>query len=445
MSEKRAGAWLKSLRRLARQVGLYPTGHPLTMEALQALRGATDDLVPEGGQVVISATENAFYRNRTIMPHVSLEYHSFIRELDERGVESITAAHPVTDQDLLDLAAFLANVSGDFPADGSILLNERYLTPEDLEAAPTSELRRSYVSSLDALRGVTGTMATEGRFEMAPVVTAVEGLFEQSVSQSSASLLLSTVKSHDEYTFYHSVNVCILALAIGRMIGIDRKHLIPIGVGAVLHDIGKTAVSTSVLNYPGRLDQEQWKEITLHPQEGALAILAAGGPGHEISATVAFEHHARFDGSGYPGITRQRRPHVYSRLVAVADTYDAITTRRSYRRAETPNHALNALLGGIGESYDPDLVRTFIDMMGIYPPGSILEIAGGGLAVVVSKSSDPGGPLDALLVRDGGGHDIEPAQLALEPSQVTRQLLAEQVDIDPAALLESVEATVPAV
>ncbi|MCP3976955.1 MAG: HD domain-containing protein [bacterium] len=445
MSERRTGAWLKSLRRLSRQVGLYPTGHPLTMEALQALRGATDDLVPEGGQVVISATENAFYRNRTIMPHVSLEYHSFIRELDERGVESMTAIHPVTDQDLLDLAAFLANVSGDFPADGSILLNERYLTPEDLEAAPTSELRRSYVSSLDALRGVTGTMTTEGRFEMAPVVTAVEGLFEQSVTQSSASLLLSTVKSHDEYTFYHSVNVCILALAVGRMIGIDRKHLIPIGVGAVLHDIGKTAVSTSVLNYPGRLDQEQWKEITLHPQEGALAILAAGGPGHEISATVAFEHHARFDGAGYPGITRQRRPHVYSRLVAVTDTYDAITTRRSYRRAETPNHALNALLGGMGESYDPDLVRTFIDMMGIYPPGSILEIAGGGLAVVVSKSSEPGGPLEALLVRDGGGRDIEPEHMALEPHQVTGQLLAEQTDIDPAALLESVETSVQAV
>ncbi len=441
MTEKLTGAWLKSLRRLARQVSLYPTGHPLTMEALMALRGATNDLVPEGGQVVISAIENAFFMNRTILPHVSLEYHSFIRELEERSVESMTAVHPVTDQDLVDLAAFLANVSSDFPADGSILLNERYLTPEDLEATPTSELRRSYVSSLDALRNVTGAMRATGRFEIAPVVTAVEGLFEQSMSQSSASLLLSTVKSHDEYTFYHSVNACILALAIGRMIGIGRHHLVPIGVGAVLHDIGKTAVSTSVLNYPGRLNEEQWKEITIHPQEGALAILAAGGPGSEISATVAFEHHARFDGAGYPGIQRERRPHVYSRLVAVADTYDAITTRRAYRRAETPNHALDALLRGAGSGYDPDLVRTFIDMMGIYPPGSILETPSGALAVVISKSSEPGGPLDTLLVRDPAGRDIDPEPLALRPEDVTRQLLAQNVDIDPAALLESVESS----
>lgn len=441
MKERTTGLWIKALRRLVRQVGLYPTGHPLTIEALMALRTATDDLVPDGGQVVISATDNAFYQNRTILPHVSLEYHSFIRELEERGVESITATHPVTDQDLLDLAAFLAGVAGDFPADGSILLNERYLTPEDLDATPTSELRRSYVSSLDALRGVTGAMRADGKFEMAPVVQAVEGLFEQSLTQSSASLLLSTVKSHDEYTYYHSVNACILALAIGRMIGIGREHLIPIGVGAVLHDIGKTAVPTATLNYPGRLNDEQWKEITVHPQEGALAILAAGGPGHEISATVAFEHHARFDGSGYPGIHREKRPHVYSRVVAVADTYDAITTRRSYRRAETPNHALNALLSGAGTGYDPDLVRTFIDLMGIYPPGSILELPSGALAVVVSRSSEPGAPLDALLVRDPAGNDIDPEPYALHPDDVVGQLLAQQTGIDPASLIERLDQT----
>ncbi|NND03570.1 MAG: hypothetical protein HKN91_12365, partial [Acidimicrobiia bacterium] len=96
MSERVTGAWIKALRRLVRQVGLYPTGHPLTMEALLALRAATDDLVPEGGQVVVTAIDDAFFYNRTILPHVSLEYHSFIGELAERSVESLTAAHPVT-------------------------------------------------------------------------------------------------------------------------------------------------------------------------------------------------------------------------------------------------------------------------------------------------------------------------------------------------------------
>ena len=92
MSERQAGIWIKALRRLVRQVGLYPTGHPLTMEALMALRSATDDLVPEGGQVVVSATDNAFFHNRTILPHVSLEYHSFIRELEERGRDAALRA-----------------------------------------------------------------------------------------------------------------------------------------------------------------------------------------------------------------------------------------------------------------------------------------------------------------------------------------------------------------
>ena len=100
-------------------------------------------------------------------------------------------------------------------------------------------------------------------------------------------------------------------------------------------------------------DTEQWAEIKLHPQEGAAAILAAAAPGQEIAAVVAFEHHARFDRQGYPGMTYSRPAHFFSRLVSTADTYDALTTRRSYRRAETPNRALRVLLQGGGTLYDP--------------------------------------------------------------------------------------------
>ena len=158
------------------------------------------------------------------------------------------------------------------------MLNQLFLTASDVDTTAMSSLRASYSGSLNALRVVTGTMAGQGSFELTGVIDAVEGLFESSVAPGNASLLLSTVKSHDEYTFFHSVNVCILSLAIGRMIGTEKEQLIPVGVGAVLHDIGKVAVSTAVLNYPGRLSNEQWKEITIHPQEGALAIMAAGGP-----------------------------------------------------------------------------------------------------------------------------------------------------------------------
>ncbi len=443
MNERIPAAFLKALRRLVRQVALFPSGHPLTDEATLAAADAATDLVGEDGELVVTILENAFYHNRTLLPHTSLEYHVLMREMQARGVESVKLIRPVSNQDLVDLASFIGGTSDDLPADGTILLNEVFLTSSDVDTTAMSELRTSYAGSLDALRVVTGTMASQGTFELTGVVDAVEGLFESAVAHGNASLLLSTVKSHDEYTFFHSVNACILGLAIGRMVGIEKASLIPMGVGAVLHDIGKVAVSTAVLNYPGRLSNEQWKEITIHPQEGALAIMAAGGPGSEIAATVAFEHHARYDGTGYPRVTRDGRPHPYSRAVAIADTYDAITTRRSYRRAETPHRALQILLESAGDHYDPDLVRVFIRMMGLYPPGSILELHDGSVVVTTSPSDEVGAPLETLMVMDSNKAEVDPEPVQVDASLVVDQLLPQAIGIDPASLLDRAAEAAP--
>lgn len=440
MRERLPAVFIQSVRRLMRQVGLYPEAHPLTVEALGAATEAAEAVMSHDAadEFVVTILDSAFYHNRTAMPHTSLEQHDVLREMQERGIQSIRIARPVSGGDLYDLAAFIVGVADDLPADGTIRLNDSTLTLADVAETPLSGLRGSYRSSLDALRSVTGSMMVGGGFELTTVVDAVESLFESTVANSSAALLLSTVKSHDQYTYYHSVNACMLALATGRMLGIDKEDLISIGVGAVLHDIGKVAVSPTVLNYPGRLDDEQWREITYHPQEGALAIMAAGGDRHQVAATVALEHHTRFDGGGYPSVSRTRKPHLYSRMVSIVDVYDALTTRRAYRRAETPNQALQVILRDAGSHFDPDLVRIFIGMMGIYPPGSLLELRDGMKALVVERV-DPGEPLSALLVADSVGHELtEPVPVQIDPAQVTRQLLPSHLGIDPAAMVEYV-------
>ena len=438
MSEQHVAPFLKELRRLMRQVTLYPEGHPLTANAVLTAQRATEDFLGGREETVLTIHGDAFFQDRVVVPHASLEYQGLLREVQSRGVESITLSHPASTADLYDLASFLAGVSDDLPADGTVRLNEPTLGEPDFEVTQASQMRASYGATLDAVRLVSGAMTARGSFELSTVINAVEGLFEHTVAQPGAALLLSTVKSHDEYTFYHSVNVCILSLAIGQMVGVEKEKLIPVGVGAVLHDIGKVSVSPATLNYPGRLAEEQWKEITLHPQEGALAIMSAGGPGNEIAATVAFEHHARFDGKGYPTVSRSRRPHIYSRLVSVVDVYDAITTRRAYRRAESPNRALQVLLGGADSHWDAELVRTFIRMMGIFPPGSILLLDTGEVAVVVAAPDDEGAPLPAMMVKDSSGGEIEPEPTTIPAGRVSRQVLPEDVGVDPAALLEQV-------
>ena len=152
--------------------------------------------------------------------------------------------------------------------------------------------------------------------------------------------------------------------------------------------------------------------------------MAAAAPGQEIAATVAFEHHARFDGSGYPSVTRREHDlHFFSRLVSTTDTYDAITTRRSYRRAETPNRALGVLLKGSGTFYDPDFVRAFIELVGIYPPGSLLQLDGGEVAMV-SEMVEAGEVPGLVIVKSADGTLLdEPEPVDGEGRMIVDQLI----------------------
>jgi HD-GYP domain-containing protein (c-di-GMP phosphodiesterase class II) len=447
ITENPARTTLRSIQALSRQMSLYPTGHPSTGEALSDATTAAEALsVDEGGLAVITLLGDSIYLGTSILPHASLELSSFLRTLQSMGIESISFASPVAGADVADLGAFIAGLSGDVPAEATIRLNESPYSRSDLDSGESGGVRRSYTRSLDVLRGMAAALEKDGQFDLSGAAWAVEQLVEQTISQPAASLLLSTMKSHDEYTFFHSVNVCILSISLGRMIGLPNDQLQALAMGALLHDIGKVRVAPSILQFPGRLDAAQWRQIKLHPQEGAAAILAAASPMQEIAATVAYEHHARFDGSGYPPSHRtDRNLHFYSRLVATTDTYDAITTRRSYRRAETPNRALHAILNGAGTIYDPDFARAFIEMVGVYPAGSILRLTDGDL-VMVTRAGEHGESPDVVLLQPAGDEILDlPVTTELGDRTIADQVLPSVVGIEPAALLEQVGVIVQSV
>jgi len=434
MMEAKVQEFLKTLQAAVSQLNLYPAHHPNSETALRRGWKATTELAAQDDDVVVGLKGYAFFLNGELLAYTSLTFANLYQDLSAREIEAITLAGETDRTDYANFVEFAAGHTDDLPDGGSIRLNESRLVDGDDDSA-FADLRFSYSGVVGTLRNLDHRIAREGSFEMAPVMQAVEELIDQSLDASGAALLLSTVKSHDEYTFYHSVNTCLMAVATGQYLGLTQKDLIPIGAGAMLHDIGKVAVSPKTLNHPGRLDREQWKEITIHPQEGAQAIMAAGGPGHEVAATIALEHHARFDGLGYPRLGPDGHPHLASRLVAVSDVYDAVTTRRSYRRAETPHRALQILLQGAGGTFDPDIVKAFISMMGIFPPGSVLRLLSGELVVISHHQSDSP-DLHGFLVRTAAGEDVEPEPVAVPEHQVGQQVLAESVGIEPAALLE---------
>ncbi|MDX1689817.1 MAG: HD-GYP domain-containing protein [Acidimicrobiia bacterium] len=449
MSRRGTIPFVRTLRRAATYGRLYGLGHRLTLEACDEAAKAGSLLAGDGAEVLIVVTDDTLFVDGVAEGEASLQHHGFIRALEEAGVSSVVLRGTIASDDVLALVGLLVEGSGAISAGSTVDVNTVDVTTTTLRTTPGAGLRRTYARSLDMLRGVGTALRGDQPLSLDATASAVRDLLATGMQTPHAALLLATVKSHHDYTFYHSVNTAILSLALARLVGLPDEDTVLLGVGAMLHDIGKIGVSSAILGHPGRLDEDQWVEVRRHPRTGAEAILEASRPGQEVAAAVALEHHARFDGSGYPRLVyhdgaHDHAPsghplHYFSRLVAVADTYDALTTRRSYRRAEAPDKALEIIAAEAGTSYDPDFVEAFSVLLGIHPPGSFLRLDSGEVAMAIGGGAGDG--ICVVVVRDRlGGVVAHPEPITCRPSDVVEQVPASVVGTTPTAVLDRLPA-----
>lgn len=188
---------------------------------------------------------------------------------------------------------------------------------------------------------------------------------------------LSTIRFYDDYTYSHSVNVAILSMCIGKRIGLSKRSLESLGVCGLLHDLGKIEVPLAILNKPGKLTPEEFEEIKKHSMNSTrLIVKIRASRKHLTEILVApFEHHLKYDLSGYPETGRKKPVSLFGRILTICDVYDAITTPRSYRRKTlSPDQALGYMMQGAGKDFDPILLKVFVNMMGVYPVGTLLQL-----------------------------------------------------------------------
>jgi putative nucleotidyltransferase with HDIG domain len=171
---------------------------------------------------------------------------------------------------------------------------------------------------------------------------------------------LAEVKSHDEYTFVHTVNVAILSAALGEAVGMKPNHVFDLTLAALLHDVGKRHTPLAILNKPGRLDDAERKKMEQHTVVGAAMLFERRGV-PDVAPIVAYEHHANVDGTGYPRLRRNPKPHLASQIVHVADVFDALRTNRPYRAAMDDAAVRGILLQGAGKSFDAALLDLFLE------------------------------------------------------------------------------------
>jgi HD-GYP domain-containing protein (c-di-GMP phosphodiesterase class II) len=284
------------------------------------------------------------------------------------------------------------------------------IVPEELVSAETRTLASKAVGT--AYQSAKETIVCGQPLEertISALGAIVERILQEIEASGGTALALADLCAADSYTFQHSVDVTALGLLLGRQIlhergwldyrGVRRytrfdERLYELGLGLLLHDIGKLAIPMELLHKPGKLTPTEWEIMKTHPRAG-LELLR-GSMCSPLSKSIVLRHHERWDGSGYPDGKRGMAIHEMARIAAVADVYDAVTSERPYDTARPAHVGVRIILDGSNTSFDPVVVDAFSRLVAPFPPGVELELADGRRAIVVSV---PDEELDRPVVR----------------------------------------------
>lgn len=294
----------------------------------------------------------------------------------------------------------------------------------------------------EAQQLITGIFAgaTQARpVNLGPVEVLADALSESLLRNAGALTSLAQLKNVDEYTFQHSVSVGILLMGFAQYLGLEQREVMLAGVGGLLHDVGKMFVPTAVLNKPTRLNADEFELIRRHPGDGFRYLSDSASGVHEVQLNIVHRHHERLDGSGYPLGLADAAIDRISRMSAIVDMYDALSSDRCYHRGQPPTQVLRRLLDITPSHLDAELTAAFIRFVGVYPVGSWVELSSGRVGFIVDKG-DAGRlaptvrlvfharqrrylqPLDLMLGTPAAGDErivklINPAQWALSIHQ----------------------------
>jgi len=220
----------------------------------------------------------------------------------------------------------------------------------------------------------------------------VQDLVDISFDDNHTFLGLTTIKNHDEYLYNHSVNVCVMSIALGQKLGMNKRALSELGMAALFHDVGMIELPLEILNKAGKFTANEQETMRKHTVYSVKQLLRQKVLNESMIRRIlsAYEHHMDYNLGGYPKVARRRNLNLFSRIIQIVDTFDGMTTAKPYREAYLPDEALKVMLKESGTRFDPTLLKIFINMIGLYPLGTFVQLDTGEMGLVFHNSNDPG-------------------------------------------------------
>ncbi len=398
---------LTTLHGAMRALKLYPLENEAVQQAIAELQSAVEAVHARGEGLELRVVGEFFFLNDT---RLRLDLSNFAtfgnvgQALRAHGIGALGILPGVQKNEWAPFLSLVARDPGDDPL--QTFLGRLSDTPvahiepdaesehgDDLEEEEVLEqAKRTYAQSVRLAKDVMSDVRLGKAVNARKVKRAVQGIVDQVLADEPSIITMTTLRDFDEYTFTHSVNVCIFSVVIGQRLGLERLDLYELGLGALLHDVGKMRIPHDIVTKPGSLTDDEWHQIREHPTLGLLHLFRTGAfidiPYRQM--LMAYEHHMRIDGSGYPENRRERNPSLFSRIVAVADGFDAATSVRSYQHKPWgADQVLREMRENPKRGYDPLLVKALISATGVFPVGTLVILDSYELAVVARTNPDP--------------------------------------------------------
>ena len=418
-----------------RSIRMYPPENPVVQKGLEELIAVTEELRDADGDLEFRVSGEFIFVNSTRL-RLDLDNYttfSYLLALCRAcGVGVLRVKSKPVARDWTVFLNFLLAPQGDGAEVRFEALQKRLDTTGVIafEVSPPVEseddqkvrvkskeaAKATFTQSVSATKDVMNSVRMGQSANIKKIKRVVQGIVDQILADETSLMGLTTIRDYDDYTFTHSVNVCIFSVALGRRLGLTRLQLYDIGFAALFHDIGKSRVPVDILNKPDLLSDEEWRAIAAHPWLGLLALFQVKEQ-QEFpyrAMVVAYEHHMKRDVTGYPRSLRTKAIGFYSKIVAVADGFDAATSRRSYQNEPmNPAAVLGEMRDNARRGMDPVIVKAFVNLLGIYPVGTFVVLDTFELAIIHSANANPEmvSRPNALVVSDDLGNVRHPGEL----------------------------------
>ena len=465
---QRADEVLRRLAATLRAAQLYSPGHPIIMRNLDVWSDAIQEMHSLQPSIAIGLVGEEVIVDD--MPLRNAEaWGPVIRRLQQNGVERVTIDRGVTPKELGTFVVALAGDRGPEPMDSPMGERQQavrgHAASSLLAPFPTlPHIRVGRVSTERRARGRQPDMATitriyndaasvagsiwdsaqtEGTPDATMARTMIDGLAQAVAENRNATVALTALKNYDNYTLTHMVNVSILTMGQARALGIEGDRLREFGLAALMHDIGKVRTPLEILNKKDALTDAEYEIMKRHTIDGAT-ILRRTPDVPTLAPIVAFEHHLRLDGTGYPAGISRSALNIGTMLCSIADVYDAMRWQRQYQQAFPTDRILAVLKAKDGREFDQHLVRRFVQLIGIYPAGNVVRLDTGEIGVVLHvHAPDPYRPRVRVVVDRHGRrldlpHDVnlwEKTDDPDRPTTVVAPVDSSEYQFDPLAVM----------